>query len=114
MKEFSGRTHVELIGKKCNSKFTTAMVRNLFRSIASNLLNLASTRGPLAIVNMLDNALINPSVRSIRGNLVLVFKVNGPKAARSMLLDRQNKYCLYGPRSRLIRALLYAYSDKPV
>ena len=33
---------------------------------------------------------------------------------RSMRLECQNKYFAYGPKSRLIRALLYAYTNKIV
>ena len=33
---------------------------------------------------------------------------------RSIHLERQNKYFPYGPRSRLIRGLLYTYLNKPV
>ena len=37
---------------------------------------------------------------------VLTFKAYGPNAVRSMRFECQNKYFPYGPKSRLIRALL--------
>ena len=45
---------------------------------------------------------------------VLTFKAYGPNAVRSMCLECQNKYFPYGPKSRLIRPLLYAYTNKIV
>ena len=36
------------------------------------------------------------------------------RCVRSIRLERQNKYFPYGPSSRLIRALLYSYPNKPV
>ena len=45
---------------------------------------------------------------------VLTFKAYGPNAVRSMCLECQNKYFPYGPKSRLVRALLYAYTNKIV
>ena len=43
---------------------------------------------------------------------VLTFKAYGPNAVRSMRLKCENKYFSYGPKSRLIRALLYTYPNK--
>ena len=43
---------------------------------------------------------------------VTIFNVYGPNAVRSMRLECQNKYFPYGPKSRLIRALLYTYPIK--
>ena len=45
---------------------------------------------------------------------VLTFKAYGPNAVRSMPLECQNKYSPYGPKSWLIRALLYTYPNKTV
>ena len=45
---------------------------------------------------------------------VLTFKAYGPNAVRSMRLECQNKYFPYGPKCRLIRALLYTYTNKIV
>ena len=45
---------------------------------------------------------------------VLTFKAYGPNAVRSMRLECQNKYFPYGPKSRLIRALLYTNPSKTV
>ena len=45
---------------------------------------------------------------------VLTFKAYGLNAVRSMRLECQNKYIPYGPKSRLIRALLYTYTNKIV
>ena len=44
---------------------------------------------------------------------VLTFKACGP-CVRSIRLECQNKYFPYGPKSRLIRALLYTYRNKIV
>ena len=38
--------------------------------------------------------------------------IQGPKAVRSIRLECQNKYFPHGPKSRLIRALLYTYTIK--
>ena len=43
---------------------------------------------------------------------IMTFKAYGKNAVRSMRLERQNKYFPYGPRSRLIRALLYTHINK--
>ena len=43
---------------------------------------------------------------------ILIFKAYGPNAVRSMRLEYQNKYFPFGPKSRLIRALLYTYTNK--
>ena len=51
-----------------------------------------------------------PSSRSIRGNICS--DVQGVWTERSERLERQNKYFPYGPRSRLIRALLYIHINK--
>ena len=45
---------------------------------------------------------------------VLTFKAYGPNAVRSMHLECQNKYFPYGPKSRLIKALLCTYTNKMV
>ena len=45
---------------------------------------------------------------------VLTLKAYGPNTLRSMRLDCQNKYFPYGPKSRLIRALLYTYPCRSV
>ena len=42
------------------------------------------------------------------------FKAYGPKAAKAIRLECQNKYFPYWPKSRLIRALLYTYPNKTV
>ena len=54
-------------------------------------------------------ALINRARGPYEEIFVLTFKAYGPNAVRSMRLERQNKYFPYGPRSRLIRALLYTH-----
>ena len=45
---------------------------------------------------------------------VLTFMAYRPNAVRSMYLECQNKYFPYGPKSRLIRALLYVYTNEIV
>ena len=45
---------------------------------------------------------------------VLTFKAYGPNEVKSMRIDGQNKYFPYGPKSQLIRALLYTYTIKIV
>ena len=45
---------------------------------------------------------------------VLIFKAYGLNEVRSKCLESQNKYFPYGPKSRLIRALLYSYTNKIV
>ena len=45
---------------------------------------------------------------------VLKFKAYGPKAVRSMPLERQNRYFPYRTRSRLMRAFLYTCLNKRV
>ena len=59
-------------------------------------------------------ALINRARGPYEEILVLTFKAYGPNAERSMRLECQNKYFPYGPKSRLIRALLYTYPNKTV
>ena len=80
-------------------------------------------------------ALINRARGPYEEIFVLTFKAYGPNAVRSMRLECQNKYFLYGPisrlnqifhlecqikyflygpKSRLIRALLYTYTNKIV
>ena len=59
-------------------------------------------------------ALINRARGSYEEIFVLRFKAYGPNAVRSVRLECQNKYFPYGPKSRLIRALLYAYTNKIV
>ena len=59
-------------------------------------------------------ALINRARCPCEEIFVLTFKVYGLNGVRSMRLDCQNKYLPYGPKSRLIRALLYAYTNKTV
>ena len=45
---------------------------------------------------------------------VLTFKAYGPNAVRSIHLEYQNKYLMHFNKSRLIRALLYTYTNKIV
>ena len=59
-------------------------------------------------------ALINRARGPYEEIFVLTFKAYGPNAVRSMRLECQNKYFPYGPKSRLIRALLYTYTNKTV
>ena len=59
-------------------------------------------------------ALINRARGPYEEIFVLTFKAYGPNAVRSMHLKCQNKYFPYGPKSRLIRALLYTYPNKTV
>ena len=59
-------------------------------------------------------ALINRARGPYEEIFVLIFKTYGPNALRSMRLECQNKYFPYGPKSRLIRALLYTYTNKIV
>ena len=58
------------------------------------------------------NALINQARDPYEEIFVLTLKVYGPKAVRSVRLECQNKYFLNGQKSRLIRALLYNYTNK--
>ena len=46
--------------------------------------------------------------------LIMTIKAYGPNAVKSMRLKYQKKYFPYGPKSRLIRALLYSYTNKIV
>ena len=62
----------------------------------------------------MDYALINRARGPYEEILVLTFKAYGPNAVRSMHLEGQNKYFSYGPKSRLIRVLLYTYTNKMV
>ena len=55
------------------------------------------------------HALINRARGLYEEIFVLTFKAYGLKAVRSMRLECQNKYFPYGPKSRLIRDLLYIY-----
>ena len=59
-------------------------------------------------------ALINRAQGPYEEIFVLTFKAYGPNAVRSMRLECQNKYFPYGTKSRLIRALLYTYTNKIV
>ena len=59
-----------------------------------------------------DYALINRARGPYEEIFVLTFKAYGPNGLRSMRLECQNKYFPYGPKSRLIRALLYTYPNK--
>ena len=59
-------------------------------------------------------ALINRTRDPYKEIFVLTFKAYAPKAVRSIRLEHQNKYFPYGPRSRLIRTILYTYPNKPV
>ena len=68
----------------------------------------------LRIHHLEEYALINRARGPYKKILVLTFKAYGPNAVRSMRLECQNKYFPYGPKSRLIRALLYTYTDKIV
>ena len=54
-------------------------------------------------------ALIHRARGPYEESFVLTFK-----ATERMGLECQNKYFPYGPKSRLIRALLYAYTNKIV
>ena len=60
------------------------------------------------------HALINRVRGPYEQILILTFKSYGPNTVRSMRLECQNKYFPYGPKSRLIRALLYTYTNKIV
>ena len=59
-------------------------------------------------------ALINRARGPYEEIFVLTFKAYGPNAVRSMRLECQNKDFPYGPKSRLIRALLCTYTNKIV
>ena len=59
-------------------------------------------------------ALINRARGPYEEIFVLTFKAYGPNAVMSMRLECQNKYFPYGPKSRLIRVLLYTYTNKTV
>ena len=59
-------------------------------------------------------ALINRARGPYEEIFVLTFKAYGPNAVRFMRLECQNKYFPYGPKSLLIRALLYTYPNKTV
>ena len=59
-------------------------------------------------------ALINRARGPHEEIFVLTFKAYGPNAVRSMRLECQNKYFPCGPKSRLIRALLYTYPNEAV
>ena len=61
-----------------------------------------------------EYALINRPRGPYEEIFVLTFKAYGLNAVRSMRLQCQNKYFPYGPKSRLIRALLYTYPNKTV
>ena len=65
-------------------------------------------------INTPDYAVINRARGPYEEIFVLTFKAYGPNAVRSMRLECQNKYFSYGPKSRLIRALLYTYTNKTV
>ena len=54
-----------------------------------------------------DYAIINQARGPYQEIFVLTFKAHGQNEVRSMRLGCQNKYFPYGPKSRLIRALLY-------
>ena len=59
-------------------------------------------------------ALINRARGPYEEIFVLTFKAYEPNAVRFMRLECKNKYFLYGPKSRLIRALLYTYTNNTV
>ena len=59
-------------------------------------------------------ALINRARGPYKEIFVLTFKAYGQNAVRSMRLECQNKCFPYGPKSRLIRAFLYTYTNKIV
>ena len=59
-------------------------------------------------------ALINRARGPYEEIFVLTFKAYGPNAVRSMRLECQNKYFPYGPKSRLIRALLYTHKQNSI
>ena len=61
-----------------------------------------------------DYALINRARGPYEEIFVLTFNAYGSNAVRSMRLEFQNKYFPYGPKSRLIKALLYTYTNKIV
>ena len=59
-------------------------------------------------------ALINRARSTYEEIFVMTFKTYGPKSVRSMRLKCQNDifdYFSYGPKSRLIRVLLYTYTQ---
>ena len=64
--------------------------------------------------SIVQYALINWARGPYEKILVLTFKAYGPNPMRSMRLGYQNKYSTYGPNYRLIRVLLYAYTNKIV
>ena len=63
---------------------------------------------------MCKYALINRARGPCEEIFVLTLKAYGPNEVRSMRLECQNEYFPYGPKSRLIRALLYTYTNKIV
>ena len=63
---------------------------------------------------VIDYAIINRARGPYEEIFVLTFKAYGPNAVRSVRLECQNKYFPYGSKSRLIRALLYTYTNKIV
>ena len=64
------------------------------------------------LYKIFEYALINRARDPYEEIFVLIFKAYGPKEVRSMRLECHNKYFPYGPKSWLIRALLYTYTNK--
>ena len=61
-----------------------------------------------------DYALIDRARGQYEEICVLAFKAYGPNEVTSMHLECQNKYLPYGPKSWLLRVLLYTYTNKTV
>ena len=61
---------------------------------------------------MLTYTLINRARGPYEEMFVLTFKAYGANAVRSMRLECQKKYFPRGPKSQLIRALLYTCTDE--
>ena len=91
--------------QSCNiQQFCFRCENPLFRKNFLNLTNI-----------VLYYALINRARGPYEEIFVLTFKAYGPNVRSvSIRLECQNKYFPYGPKSRLIRALLYTYTNKIV
>ena len=90
---------------------------NFFNGSLPVLLLHRKTKSSLNLISRqikLHYVLINRARGPYEEIFVLTFKAYGPNAVRSMRLECQNKYSPYGPKSRLIRALLYTYPNKTV
>ena len=59
---------------------------------------------------LVNYALINRARDPYEKISVLTFEAYGPNTVWFMRLECQNKYFQHGPKSRLIRALLYTYT----